>query len=177
MLISNISTGYNSDLCRNHIFMGKPKYTGKEIDDILRLLQLNKYNYVKTSKETGVARNTLYAWVKTKDFTPVLPAEKEQDIQPDLDNINGAIVHFDPEVSEERDDLLEDIIKAKKLVLKEIMALAPGYKNLDALGRIFQILDQCHKSSSPITGPNNQQINLVAILGEQLSGNNKTNND
>lgn len=152
--------------------MPKVKYTQKDIERALRILKKNDFNYAKTCQATGIARSSLYAWVKKSNLDPI---KIDVALEKDIDYLNEAVIPFAPEVTLERDDLISEIVATKKIIIDRIKHIAPKSTNLDALGRVFQLLDQCHKSYSTITSQNNQQINLVTILSQEIAGNTDKN--
>lgn len=127
--------------------------TRNEIDPLTRrrilgALRANEFNYQKTAKETGISRQTLIRWAKTKEGKAILHADI---IEVSKDERGREVVIDKVLVGKELYSLKRDIIEKMKGVLIKC-------NDLDTLSRCLKIVSDVEQAND-MNGDNLNHLN------------------
>jgi len=119
----------------------RKSYTLEEKIDVLKVLVRNKYNYLKTERETGIYRSTLKRWEKKHGgliiHEPVIPEQ-----------IKGAVTDKVVELyerdynlhREDREEIINESFKLQNAILKRLLETIQTEDNIRNLAYLLNVL-------------------------------------
>ena len=104
-------------------------YSEEEKKNLVNILAENDYNYLRTSKQTGVAIKTLKRWVE----------KFSANVSPQCPQVQQAEVSL---ITAQQQDYIERAMAVREKLLARIDERIPVEKNLFALGSILKIINE-----------------------------------
>jgi len=117
-----------SFFCAKITIMSK-RYTDKDKVRVLKLLQMNDFNYSKTSKATGIRYETLKKWQNQMGEEVNKPNRMEKIIK----RVEG-------ELAEKEKEFLNDVYETKMQALQQLKEMIPQEKNMDNITKALRLL-------------------------------------
>jgi hypothetical protein len=118
--------------------MAKVTYTTKRMVEVLRQYQENNYNLFKTSKETGVTRQTIRRWADTMGVE-VFQSDKVAEL----------VHQVNVEMVDRQTKFDNDAFGAKEELLKRIVKRIPKIKDIYSLARCLKIVHELSPGNAP----------------------------
>lgn len=149
--------------------MGKKHYTEEEKVRVLKLLQMNDYNYRKTSKATGVCYNSLTKWQNQMGEEVNKPNRMEKIIK----RVEG-------ELAEKEKEFLNDVYETKMQALQQLKEMIPQEKNMDNITKALRLLIEI--TDGKLSSEEEEELlgkgqTFFQIINQQLIQQNNGNKD
>jgi hypothetical protein len=140
----------------------KCKYTYSDKVKALRMLEKNTFNYLKTSRQTQIARPTLRKWERLygkEVFKGKSLAEE-------------ALVEIDAEHNDV--NIIRHLYVIRKSILQRVGLLAESETKLEALVNLMRYVSfEIEKISEMGSPGNDSTVDYIAIIANQLVENQK----
>jgi hypothetical protein len=125
----------------------------------LRLLESNNFNFLRTSKETKIARRTLHTWEKLygkEVFSGKNPTE-------------AALVEIDAEMKYKETHIIRNLFIIRKSALHRVMILAEQETKIDTLINILKFVSgELQKFTEEDSNEKDKTINYIKIVTDQM---------
>lgn len=108
---------------------GKKHYTDKERIEALKVLEINDYNYHRTSKQLGIPRATLKAWYK-KLGEKVL----------DQNRLEGIVKKVEDKLTLHKEKFFKEVYDVKMDAIKRLKDMIPAEPNMDNVVKALRLL-------------------------------------
>jgi hypothetical protein len=136
-------------------------YTMQKMIEILKMYEENNFNLNKTSKDSGVARQTIRKWA---DMMGVQVFSHNK--------INDLVFKVDEKMADRKARFENDVMDAKELLLARVVKRIPKTNDMDSLSRGLKILNELDrdvKSIDPTEKYDTSTVNYIQILMDQLN--------
>jgi hypothetical protein len=162
----------------NQIDNAMAKYSDRDKVEVLKVLEMNGFNFALTAKITGVSRTTLIKW-KEKMGSYVfakhrLPEVKQEEPKKDKAYIEGIAKDIEEKHVEEEKNFLTKAYNLRDQLLEKISVMIPGERNMYNVVKAVQAVDEIVTNREE-QEDSSEGMNFMEQLTLKLTANGKNN--
>lgn len=138
----------------------------------LKILELNSFNYSKTSEQTGVSRPTIKKWANKEGVAVFKHTKIEETVTESSEEVEVRKIRF-----------AKDVLATKELLLMQMNNVIPKCNDLDKLSRALKIVNDVEFLALNGGNPDNASAvisntaNFMQVIINTIKLKNKKNNE